>query len=233
MNSTTAGRKRRITRISDIMDVILVSVVAILFIYFVFLLSDLPMNIMEATTFMMAVAIWLAVMLSFRSISQTRKMLRINWQMLEEMRKTRPKPLVVASVERAPRDNGYYVVVKNKGRESARDIKVHYCRSEMQVKKPSGTGPTIVEMVDSPWAEKEVMPLGPGDDQKFKFTLMPTDPFIAHFKFEVTYSDGVKSYKEPYQTDVSELGLAGSQYWKSLSLTGRRRRFIKLKEREK
>ena len=217
MRRAVAKGRRKIS----VLDIVLTFwgvILVILFLLFVNAATKIPMDSLTLVTFMMATAIWITAMISFISTFQTRGMLGINQQMLEEMRRSRPKPLVVANIESAPSGHGHLIVVKNKGRETARDIKVRYCLGKMQESKPSGKRATILQPVESPWAEIEVMPLGPGETQKFEsgltggmFTVSGRftgggmfGPF-QYFKFEITYSDGVESYKETYRVDASEI----------------------------
>lgn len=211
MNRTTAGRRRKFARILDILEYLTAGGVLFMFAFFMLILKDVQMTALEFVTFMMAAAIWFTVLLSLYPIKHNRIMVGINLEMLEEMRRARPKPLVIADIERAPNKYGYRIVVKNKGRESARDIKVRYCISEVQESKPSGKRrATLVQVVDSLWAGIEVMPLGLGETQKFGSSLITHSKGDRlgplYFKFEVTYSDGEESYKDTYRVDAGGIG---------------------------
>ncbi len=219
MNNTGAGRIPKIINLLDILTIIIVGIFLIIFIYFG---KKVPMDALTFVTFMMAVAIWITAMLSFHSNLQTRDMLRLNWQMLEEMRKSRPRPLVTADLEKSnrptpsiafskvkrsiyPSGKTYDLVIKNVGREFARDINVIYCTREIPEPKP-GEKPKAYdesELVDSLSIGLKVRPLGPGKDQKFNFDFI-TSPKILYIKIiKITYSDGVETYQEgPYEIDT-------------------------------
>lgn len=224
MNQAIAGRRRKITRrISDIIEIILAVSVVSIFLLFVFTLRDMPMNVLEFVTSMMAAAIWLTALLSLKSLSQNRSMLRINRQMVEEMRKSRPQPSITTYIEKSTRPAAsipfskgnrsishsgetYDLVIKNVGREFARDIKVDYCTREIPESKP-GEKPIAYDesqLVDSlPEGIDYIRPLGPGDDYRVDFDFI-TDPKIRYIKIiKITYSDGVESYQTgPYMLDT-------------------------------
>jgi hypothetical protein len=193
-----------------------------IFVCFILVIGNLPMNALTFVTFMMAVAMWFTTMLSLNSISQTYDMLKINQRTLEEMRRSRPKPSITAYIEKSTRPAAsipfsrggrsisrtgetYDLVVKNIGRDFARDIHVLYCISEMPNHKPGKKLKAYDEsqLVDSLPIGIDIRPLGPGDEYRVDFDFI-TDPKIWHIKIiKITYSDGVESYQAgPYRLDT-------------------------------
>lgn len=155
-------------------------------------------------TSIMALAIVATAGILLVSIRQNLHMLTLNQRMIDEMRRGRPKPLVVAHIKRASTGPGYRLVVENKGRESAHGIKVRYCQSEIPENIPEGVVHDESKLVDSPWVKIKVMPLGLGDKQEFEFGRT-ISPRIWYFKFAVTFSDGVETRTDTYQQDADEI----------------------------
>lgn len=174
-------------------------------------------------TSIMALAIVATAGISLVSIRQNLHMLTLNQRMIEEMRRSRPQPSITAHIEKSTRPAAsipfskgnrsishsgetYDLVVKNVGREFARDIKVDYCTREIPESKP-GEKPRAYDesqLVDScSIGITSIRPLGPGDDYRANFDFI-TDPKIRYIKIiKITYSDGVESYQTgPYRLDT-------------------------------
>ncbi|MBA7506166.1 hypothetical protein ES706_04846 [subsurface metagenome] len=145
-----------------------------------------------------------------------------NKRMLKEMRRSRPRPSITAYIEKSTRPAAsipfskgnrsishsgetYDLIVKNIGREFARDIKVDYCTREIPESK-LGEEPRAYDesqLVDSlPIGITSIRPLAPEDHFELPFDFI-TDPKIRYIKIiRITYSDGVESYEVgPYTLD--------------------------------
>ena len=208
MGQATVGRRGKINKTRLFINGGLLFL-GCLFLFLLWFLISVREDKPLFATSIMALAIVATAGISLVSIRQNLHMLTLNQRMIDEMRRSRPKPGVKANIVKSSRRVGYDLIVENIGRELARNIKVLYCLSRMPEPKPGEKPKAIGEndLVDSDWIVLNVMPLGPQDKQEFSFDGI-TDPKIWFVKFRITYSDGVESYEEePYRIDAHDVRL--------------------------